>query len=111
MSSTSKMERIAAALERIDMKKHFRPSPFRTVKKFVVAGKVDYDLYMHSEAWDRKRAMAIRRAGNRCQICNSSHNLSVHHRTYIRLGKEALADLTVLCQKCHDIFHEHGHIA
>jgi 5-methylcytosine-specific restriction endonuclease McrA len=27
----------------------------------------------------------------------------VHHRTYIRLGRERAADLTTLCQACHDI--------
>lgn len=30
---------------------------------------------------------------------------NVHHRTYERLGKERLGDLTVLCRKCHGLFH------
>lgn len=31
--------------------------------------------------------------------------LDVHHLTYERFGKELLADLQILCRKCHDEVH------
>jgi replicative DNA helicase len=50
---------------------------------------------------------ALSRAGHRCQVCNSPDKLDVHHRTYERVGQEQLDDLTVLCDRCHGLFHEH----
>jgi hypothetical protein len=37
-----------------------------------------------------------------CRVCSDTEGLEVHHRTYERFGREALADLTVLCHDCHD---------
>lgn len=62
---------------------------------------VDYQTYLRSRRWKARAERAKRRAGYRCQICNSSMNLEVHHRTYERLGYEADDDLTVLCARCH----------
>lgn len=39
-------------------------------------------------------------------MCNSRNRPQVHHRTYERLGDERPADLTVLCQRCHRLFHQ-----
>lgn len=36
--------------------------------------------------------------------------LDVHHRTYERLGQEQEYDLTVLCHRCHSLFHSVGRI-
>jgi hypothetical protein len=55
--------------------------------------------------WMERRALAIERAGNRCQVCYSGEDLNVHHRTYERRGNEDPEDLTVLCQQCHTWFH------
>jgi 5-methylcytosine-specific restriction endonuclease McrA len=65
---------------------------------------MNYHEYLLSPQWQEKRSMAIYCAGNRCQVCNSPDNLEVHHRTYERLGCEAIADLTVLCSDCHRMF-------
>lgn len=48
-----------------------------------------------------------RRAGFRCQLCNSQMDLVAHHRCYDHQGNELehLDDLTCLCQRCHSIFH------
>ena len=35
-------------------------------------------------------------------------NLEVHHRTYERLGEELASDLTVLCNRCHHVHHQHS---
>jgi len=67
--------------------------------------------YLQSEHWKTVRIGALERAGHRCQVCNNSKSLDVHHRTYERLGEELDGDLTVLCRKCHDIFHSNGKVA
>jgi 5-methylcytosine-specific restriction endonuclease McrA len=65
----------------------------------------EYRAYLQSEEWAAKRDAALERAEHRCQLCNSEHDLTVHHRTYERLGNERDADLTVLCKECHYLFH------
>ena len=47
--------------------------------------------------------------GMRCQLCNQTESLQVHHRDYSIHGKEhvSLNDLTVLCGFCHGVFHGH----
>lgn len=71
-----------------------------------VLSRAEYrEVYLRSEHWQRKRAAALEAAGYRCQVCNENQRLDVHHRTYERLGREAPGDLTVLCRRCHELFH------
>src|SRR5438874_456134 len=65
-----------------------------------------YREYLESPEWQSRRLLALQHAGHRCQVCNSPDGLEVHHRTYERIGNEELEDLTVLCHRCHEIFHE-----
>lgn len=67
-----------------------------------------YDTYIRSGKWQAKRQAALLAADYRCQLCNGTKRLDVHHRTYERFGDEAPGDLTVLCRKCHDKFHQSG---
>lgn len=67
--------------------------------------KAEYETYLRSEHWHETRLAAVERAEGRCQLCNTTKRLHVHHRTYIRLGCEAPGDLTVLCESCHHHFH------
>lgn len=67
----------------------------------------DYQEYLKSETWQLKRLAKFKQVGKRCQFCNSPYRLNVHHRTYERIGKEDLNDLTVLCGKCHSVFHKY----
>lgn len=71
------------------------------------ARREEYDRYMQSQEWKRRRAVAIRKAGGRCQVCNRGGELHVHHRTYERFGAEMEDDLTVLCEDCHDLYERH----
>ena len=64
-----------------------------------------YGIYLQSEGWRQRRDEAVAQAKGRCQLCNSSKHLNVHHRTYERLGRERAANLTVLCRACHEHFH------
>ncbi len=66
----------------------------------------DYDAYLKTEHWQKMRTLALDRALQRCQVCNSPDALDVHHRTYDRLGHELPEDLTVLCGRCHTLFHK-----
>jgi len=65
-----------------------------------------YADYLNSPQWATLRRLALKAADNRCQVCNSDLLLQVHHRKYPKvLGWEELSDLTVLCRRCHDLFH------
>ena len=66
---------------------------------------MNYEDYLKTPAWRLQRIRAIKRARGRCQACNSSKSLHVHHRTYERLGHEDPEDLTVFCDNCHKLFH------
>ncbi len=66
----------------------------------------DYWKYLKSDIWEQKREAALTAAHSRCQLCNNSNDLNIHHRVYPDiLGDEPISDLTVLCRKCHQLFH------
>lgn len=67
-----------------------------------------YNEYLMTEHWQEFRKYALKRAGYRCQLCNSTGTLDVHHRTYERRGCEEIGDVTVLCRKCHEKHHDIG---
>ena len=65
-----------------------------------------YQQYIASDRWRNSpaRLEELRRAGHRCRLCNLGPPdvfLTVHHRTYERLGQELADDLTTLCMECH----------
>jgi hypothetical protein len=68
---------------------------------------VDYHEYILSAEWRERAEAAKRAAGYRCQLCNSADGpLHAHHRTYDRLGHEEPSDITVLCSRCHGLYHD-----
>ena len=68
--------------------------------------KMPFNEYRFTPEWQVRRAVALSRAGHRCQIC-AQHDtrLDVHHNTYENYGAERPQDLTVLCRECHGMFH------
>lgn len=69
---------------------------------------VDYNVYISSHAWRSSpaRQAELHAAGFRCRLCEGGppeSTIEVHHRTYVRLGCEAVADLTTLCRECHGV--------
>jgi hypothetical protein len=64
-----------------------------------------YSQYLQTDHWKNIAYQAKRKAGFRCQMCNSSGLLNAHHRTYERRGEEWLTDITVVCEACHEHFH------
>jgi len=61
-----------------------------------------YQEYLKSEQWQIKRSVALQQAEFMCEHCGDTSKLEVHHKTYERLYKERLADLEVLCSRCHE---------
>lgn len=66
-----------------------------------------YAEHLASDYWQQVSAAVKDRAGHRCQVCNSPHDLQAHHRTYTNRGREMehLNDLICLCRRCHGVFH------
>jgi replicative DNA helicase len=64
-----------------------------------------YDQYLLTPEWQERREQALFRAQHRCQVCNNTEQLNVHHRTYERRGAEEDGDVTVLCHSCHSLYH------
>lgn len=89
--------------------RHFAAQVARAARhhqKLCATPKVVYADYIRTEAWRQKAAAAKRRANYRCQLCNREGPLNAHHRTYERLGHERESDITVLCERCHEKFHD-----
>lgn len=71
-----------------------------------------YRQYLQTPEWQETRRRHLKSTGYRCQVCNAyGVALNVHHRTYERRGNESFKDLIVLCQQCHEIFHENGRLS
>lgn len=81
-----------------------------TVERFLVQGRdaialLPYQDYLKSAHWRGIRHYALLRADYRCQLCNSTQRLEVHHRTYEGKGNEDYRDVIALCHECHAKFH------
>lgn len=63
----------------------------------------DYRAYLASDKWRSLREQVLARDNHQCQTCLSTECLEVHHKTYERLGDEALSDLITLCHDCHEV--------
>ena len=62
---------------------------------------MNYDEYIKSNLWRKRRYSALERVGFRCELCGEVDSLEVHHKTYERLGNEDPGDLVVLCKIHH----------
>lgn len=70
-----------------------------------------YREYLQTPEWLQTREAALKRARFMRQVCSERSRLQVHHRTYVRRGSEYAADLIVLCEPCHQTFHERMELA
>ena len=64
-----------------------------------------YESYIHSASWRKRRQRALRLGHYRCALCGSTQSLQVHHLTYAHLGNELDSELMVLCTSCHNKVH------
>jgi hypothetical protein len=64
-----------------------------------------YEEYLLTPEWQGTRKVALKRALNRCQVCNAE-NVDAYHRTYDTRGCEQESDVIVLCGSCSDLFRQ-----
>lgn len=67
---------------------------------------VSFDNYYNSQWWISVRDWLVWYEVGGCSLCGSNDNLHVHHKTYKRIGCEAVTDLSVLCSTCHGLWHK-----
>jgi 5-methylcytosine-specific restriction endonuclease McrA len=66
-----------------------------------------YPEYLKTDHWQSLRKRTMGRAGYSCELCAASGvKLHVHHKHYATRGMESLEDLIVLCEPCHQKFHD-----
>jgi len=65
-----------------------------------------YTQRLASPEWKLLKLTIIAKRGNKCERCNKSGHLDLHHKTYKNLGHEPETDLELLCRICHD--EQHG---
>ena len=82
-------------------KKRKSKNPVKKVSRF----KKKYISYLDSKEWADIKLDIRQNKGNRCEICNSTKKLHVHHKTYKRLFKEEYSDLMLVCEVCHNKIH------
>jgi hypothetical protein len=96
-------ERVAALIVAVGLETYIDEAAAR----LVVISRLPYAEFLKTLEWREIRDAALERAGHRCQVCNSPDELQVHHRDYSSKPLESLDDLTVLCDGCHGVFHDH----
>jgi len=62
-----------------------------------------YREYLQSPDWKAKRTQ---KNPKNCAICNTTEGLQVHHLIYRNWVDVEMSDLRVLCDSCHQVFHE-----
>lgn len=61
-----------------------------------------YREHLASAAWRVFREDVLREVRFRCEACSIfCHDLTIHHLTYERLGRERREDVIALCPACH----------
>lgn len=83
-------------------------------RKMKELGFARYADYLKSQHWKELKArfwsskLIFKVNGKAvCSCCRTKElNLQLHHRTYARLGREYLTDLTLLCDECHHLTHQ-----
>lgn len=75
-------------------------------QRLLILGYKSYYSYLRSDLWvNFKKTYFIKNKIKKCAKCEATEFLSLHHRTYIRLGKEKFSDIILLCSKCHKRKH------
>lgn len=75
-------------------------------KKNGINNREKYKAYLKSNEWKLFRKEAFKHYGKMCNRCFRTHlTLDIHHLTYVRLYKELLIDVEVLCRDCHEKEH------
>src|SRR5580698_10371389 len=64
------------------------------------------NVYLKSDAWQRKRYVVLKRDNWRCVYCGGRAT-QVHHKKYAKynIGREPIDWLVSVCKNCHDSIH------
>ncbi len=62
----------------------------------------EYQAYMTSSRWARRKLRYYATHQKICRACGSSEKIHLHHHTYARLTHEHDDDLIPLCESCRD---------
>lgn len=64
------------------------------------------NVYLKSEAWQRKRYVVLKRDNWRCGYCGAKAT-QVHHTRYAKynIGNEPIDWLVSVCESCHHQIH------
>lgn len=73
--------------------------------KLETDGYADYEEYLATEKWARKRRAVLNRDKQLCQACLTRDATEVHHLTYERIFEEPMFDLVAICGPCHVKLH------
>jgi len=65
-----------------------------------------YLCHLKSRYWRQIKKARKALDNHQCTQCSSTEDLTVHHITYERLGKEDINDLITLCKVCHVNIHK-----
>ena len=65
------------------------------------------NVYLKSDAWQRKRYVVMKRDNWRCVYCGAKAT-QVHHKRYAKynIGREPIEWLVSICKPCHEKQHE-----
>jgi hypothetical protein len=62
-----------------------------------------YEKHIRSAQWRNTREQMFKLRGKKCEECDATTDLELHHNTYERFGREAPSDLKILCKRHHEI--------
>ena len=64
------------------------------------------NVYLKSDAWQRKRYVVFKRDNWTCQCCGERAT-QVHHKRYAKynIGREPIDWLVSICKPCHEAQH------
>lgn len=84
---------------------HYQISNKEVIQKYIKS--LTYENFLDTIYWKLISAIKKEQANNNCQLCNSDKKLTTHHRNYKIKGLEIdnMNELIVLCDKCHNKFH------
>lgn len=61
----------------------------------------EYERHIRSAQWRNTREYMFKLRGKKCERCDSTTDLELHHKTYERFGRELPRDLEILCKLHH----------
>lgn len=67
----------------------------------------EYNIYLNSEGWEKKRNKVLERDKHICQACLVNKATQVHHISYQHVFDEPLFELQSICKYCHEKLHDH----